>query len=243
MKNLLFLFLLPIVFGSCKTPEPIALGNPPTWSSRPYVRLKDGTMIDTKSVVMENKKLITDSATYHRKKVAEFSTDGRVYASVFRTFVPQKYSGNINVYEFKLEVIGFRYNRNLKDLADYSRIHTYTGKRTYLQKAGTTDFYRYKYKSINKLIDVNEPGYDYLRSFRKNRIANATMTLGGIALLFWGATIADNATYTPGHRGAGIGTAMFLSGPAFIAIGIGRSGKNGARLERAIAKHNGLSVE
>jgi len=95
MKNLLFLLLLPLLFGSCNI-DMVQMGHPPKMSDHAYVKLKDGTMIPANNVKAVKKKLKTDSATYRKKNVAEYSNGGKIYTSVCGMLIPQMFSGDIN---------------------------------------------------------------------------------------------------------------------------------------------------
>lgn len=71
------------------------MGKEPQKPSQPYVKLNNGTTVNTSKLNIKRLKLKTDNETYSFSDVSEFSDGTTIFAIINGGYVPKIYEGGL----------------------------------------------------------------------------------------------------------------------------------------------------
>lgn len=242
MKNLLLLLSVLLCFSSCRM-EYVAMGKEPQKPTQSYVKLNNGTTVNTSKLKIKGMKLKTDNETYNFSDVSEFSDGTTIYATIDGGYVPKIYEGDFNVYQSSVV-----HTSTEKALSGSGmRTSTISSSSIFIQKEGTSEFHRLNYPSLKKVLPENDPGFAYLKAHRANKAKGFACFAGGLCTLIAAGVVKANSDPRfpgdpPSNQGK-LATGLLVVTPVLWMSGAWYILSNQFNLMRAVAKHNGMKVK
>jgi hypothetical protein len=218
------------------------MGKEPQKPSQPYVKLNNGTTVNTGKLNIKTTKLKTDNETYRLSDVSEFSDGTTIYVMIKGGYVPKIYEGDFNVYEKTT-------THTSTEMVSYgpgvSRMRTsnMSSTRTFVQKEGTSEFHKLNYPSLKAMIPKKDPGYEYLKVYKANKAKSIGLFAAGLGGVVAATVLYTKREVTPEEPGSRMGTILWVASPVLLFPGYRSLAINRANLHRAIAKHNGMKVK
>ena len=246
MRVITILTFFVLFSCSCKS---IKMGTEVTdHHPKPYVKTKNGKMVDAKIVKAKNNNIEADGEKYKRKEVAGYSDGKNIYINTKKKVFAQKvFEGDFTVYRFSTHYTSTSYVGVTPSSPTgwHSSNHGHTSY--FIQPKGADDVVLLSYRNMKKIIPKTEPAYEYLRLYKKNNIIASSALYTGIALFFTGTAIWGNNIGTPdGHSnkaGVTAGSVVVLAGmTSFITSFVIRP-LSMRHLQQSVAKHNNVLVE
>ncbi|MBC7554056.1 MAG: hypothetical protein H7257_08755 [Taibaiella sp.] len=230
MKNLNLLLLLFVLVSSCAT---IKMGEDPDPNPKPYIKLRNGTVLHPETVKKTAFNIIADNKSYNRTNITAYCDGKYQYLPTSSSFfIPLIYTGKLNVYT--LETITTTSYSNGTTSSSGNKFEYVTN--------GNDSLIKMYYKPLSKIIAPGTPAFDYLKLSRQNdRLGNAKI-IAGLACVLGGFVIIGSGFSAQGVDGkrmaaGGLVELVGLGGMVYGAITKGHAKQN---RRRAVACYNGV---
>jgi hypothetical protein len=245
MRYVLSILALCAFVSSCKT-NPL---NPDVFlaTPKPHVELKNGKVIDAKTVAFHKRflgetEVTADTTSFNGNEVAFYSTGMDYFANIRNAqFARKVIDGQINVYRFVRHDQSTEYNPSSSMGGAGSAFHTHnrTDYSYFIQKANTKPVYNLSYGNLVAMIPETSSAMPLLKSFRSTRrvtncgkvVGAAFIATGAILMVAAGNRSDGGSQFTTGARVVTGGAAILLTS-FFVGF------SNNSKLSEAIVERN-----